>query len=195
MQVRLVSLLALLGLGPPWMACASKPPVRPDDDDSDEEVRGDGDGDGVAHDDPARCNDPGLVWSSGAKTHYESYPEPGSRECIEFSGCKYEGLFAACEQKRSLEWVASHNIVAVFPDFGSLELHDICVRGPDGELIVATVLDTCGDHDCDGCCTDHKGDADQLIDLEVHTNDRFGAEDGRVEWADLGPTEGGGCAD
>ena len=60
---------------------------------------------------------------------------------------------------------------------------------------MATVYDQCGDHDCNGCCTDHKGDADQLIDLEIYTHERFGVEDGDVEWADLGPTQGMGCAE
>jgi hypothetical protein len=56
-----------------------------------------------------------------------------------------------------------------------------------------TVLDTCGDDDCDGCCTQNKGNADELIDLESYTNTRFGIEDGRIQWADLGPTQADGC--
>jgi hypothetical protein len=28
---------------------------------------------------------------------------------------------------------------------------------------------------------------------ESHTNARFGVEDGAIEWADLGPTQGDGC--
>ncbi len=58
---------------------------------------------------------------------------------------------------------------------------------------MVTVLDTCGDDDCDGCCTENKGNADALFDLESYSHDRWGVEDGRIEWADLGPTTGEGC--
>ena len=148
----------------------------------------------MSFDDPARCSDPNLVWRSGTKTMYESYPEPGSKECIEFNGCKWEGLFSACQGKRTEQWVSARNIVAVFPDFDGLELHDLCVRGPDGQLIVATVYDQCGDHDCNGCCTRNRGKADALIDLESFTNERFGVKDGPLQWADLG-IKGASCAD
>lgn len=143
-------------------------------------------------DDTSLCDDPNLVWKTARKTNYTSYPEPGSEECIEFNGCMWEGLFAACNGKKSEEWVASHNIAAVFPDFGELRLHDLCLR-QGTKRIVVTVLDTCGDSDCDGCCTRNKGDADLLIDLESYTNERWGVPDGRIEWADLGPTRGSGC--
>ena len=48
-----------------------------------------------------------------------------------------------------------HNIVAVFPDFGTLKLHDLCLKSGT-KTIVVTVLDTCGDSDCSGCCTENK---------------------------------------
>lgn len=139
------------------------------------------------------CAAPDLVWRSANKTNYESYPDPGSEECIEFNGCEWEGQFAACSDKMSEAWVAEHNIVAAFPDFDSLELHDLCLRRGDNTIVV-TVLDTCGDSDCDGCCTENQGDAEQLIDLEYYTNERWGESDGQIEWADLGPTQGDGCS-
>ncbi|HYQ00161.1 MAG TPA: hypothetical protein VER96_15905 [Polyangiaceae bacterium] len=138
------------------------------------------------------CDQPGLVWKSANKTNYTSYPEPGSDECVKFSGCMYEGLFAACDQKRSLEWVKSHNIVAAFPDLNSLELHDLCLKSGNKTIIV-TVYDTCGDDDCNGCCTQNKGNKDELIDIESFTDARWGVPDGAIQWADLGPTKGGGC--
>jgi hypothetical protein len=138
------------------------------------------------------CADAGLVWRSANKTNYTSYPDPGSEECIEFNGCMWEGQFAACDEKKSEAWVEAHNIVAAFPDFGDLELHDLCLRKGDKTLVV-TVLDTCADTDCDGCCTENQGSAEQLIDLESYTNERFGVPDGAIEWADLGPTTGDGC--
>jgi hypothetical protein len=140
----------------------------------------------------ARCDDPALVWKSANKTNYESYPDPGSAECIEFNGCTWEGQFAGCNGKKPESWVMAHDIVAVFPDFATLKLHDLCLR-KGNKIIVVTVLDTCGDSDCDGCCTENRGDADQLIDLEKYTNQRWGVPDGRIEWADLGPTRGAGC--
>jgi hypothetical protein len=141
---------------------------------------------------PPRCEDPNLVWKSANKTNYESYPDSGSEECIEFNGCTWEGQFAACDGKKSEPWVEAHNIAAAFPDFQALELHDLCLR-KGAKTIVVTVLDTCGDSDCDGCCTQNRGSADQLIDLEHYTNERWGVPDGRIEWADLGPTRGTGC--
>jgi hypothetical protein len=138
------------------------------------------------------CAAPGLTWKSARKTWYTSYPDPGSEECIEYNGCMWAGQFSACEGKKPEAWVSAHNIVAAFPDYGTLALHDLCLKSGDKTLVV-TVLDTCGDDDCDGCCTVNKGNADQLIDLESHTNDRFGVEDGIIQWADLGPTTGGGC--
>lgn len=133
----------------------------------------------------ALCDDPGLVWRSGNKTNYESYPDPGSPECVEFNGCKWAGQFAACENTMPEEWVMAHDIVAVFP-LEDLALHRLCLRSGDTTLVV-TVLDTCADSDCDGCCTENLGDADALVDLEKYTNERFGVEDGPIEWADLGP--------
>jgi hypothetical protein len=133
------------------------------------------------------------VWKPGAKTNFTSYPDPGSAECVQYNGCMWEGQFAACDAKEPLAWVMSHNIVAAFPDFQSLELHDLCLKSSSGKTIVVTVLDTCADSDCSGCCTRNKGSADELIDVESFTNARWGVADGRIQWADLGPTKTGGC--
>ena len=38
-----------------------------------------------------------------------------------------------------------------------------------------------------------RNNADALIDMESFTNARWGLPDGRIQWADLGPTRGGGC--
>jgi hypothetical protein len=95
----------------------------------------------------------------------------GSAECIQYSGCLYEGQFAACNKTEPLSWVMSHNIVAMFPDFTKYKLHDLCLKSGT-KTIVVTVLDTCGDNDCNGCCTRNKGTADDLIDVESFTNAR-----------------------
>jgi hypothetical protein len=47
--------------------------------------------------------------------------------------------------------------------------------------------------DCNGCCTQNRGYADALIDIESFNDARWGLPDGRIQWADLGPTKGGGC--
>jgi hypothetical protein len=140
----------------------------------------------------AGCDSPGLTWKSARKTWYTSYPDPGSEECIKYSGCEYAGQFAACNDTKPESWVEAHNIVAAFPNFDALELHDLCLKSGD-KTIVVTVLDTCGDADCDGCCTQNQGDNDALIDLESYTNARWGVDDGVIQWADLGPTSGSGC--
>jgi hypothetical protein len=140
----------------------------------------------------AACDSASLQWRTANKTNYTSYPDPGSEECVKFNGCTWAGQFAACDDKKSEPWVMTHNIVAAFPDFKSLKLHDLCLRAK-GKTIVVTVYDTCGDSDCDGCCTENRGSADQLIDIESYTNERWGVSDGMIEWADLGPTQSGGC--
>lgn len=148
--------------------------------------------------DLTRCEAAGLVWKSGKKTHYESYPDPNSIECLPpeqggYNGCMWSGYFSACSGQQTEEWVASHNIAAVFPLDG-LRRHDLCLRSGDKRMIV-TALDTCGDDDCNGCCTANKGTADALIDLEKATNERWGLVDGMLEWADLGENADPGCAD
>lgn len=138
------------------------------------------------------CSSAGLSWKTARKTWYTSYPDPGSEECVEYNGCMWAGQFAACDDKKSEDWVSKHNIVAAFPGFEALALHDLCLKSGDKTLVV-TVLDTCADSDCDGCCTENQGTSDALIDLEKYTNERWGVEDGQIQWADLGPTRGDGC--
>jgi hypothetical protein len=138
------------------------------------------------------CEDATLVWKTANKTNFTSYPDPGSEECVKYNGCMWAGLFAACDDKKSETWVSEHDIVAAFPDFETLELHDLCLRHGNSTLVV-TVLDTCADSDCSGCCTQNKGSADELIDMESSTDARWGVDDGPIEWADLGPTRGSGC--
>lgn len=138
------------------------------------------------------CEDATLAWKTANKTNFTSYPDPGSEECLKYNGCMWAGQFAACDDKKSETWVAEHDIVAAFPDFDTLKLHDLCLRHGNSTLVV-TVLDTCADSDCSGCCTENKGSASELIDVESYTDARWGVDDGPIEWADLGPTRGSGC--
>jgi hypothetical protein len=142
--------------------------------------------------DVARCEDASLEWNSGRKTYYNSYPDPGSEECIEFNGCHWEGLFAGCSGKRPEAWVAETDIVAVYPMFEELVHHELCIRSGDRVLVV-NVIDTCNDDDCNGCCSQNQANFDALIDLEFYTNERWGLPDGELEWADLGPRDEAIC--
>ena len=100
------------------------------------------------------CDQPGLVWKSAAKTNYESYPAPGSDECVKYNGCEYLGQFQACENTMPESWVKAHDIASVFPLQG-LELHNLCLRA-GGKTMVVTAIDTCSDSDCEGCCTKNR---------------------------------------
>lgn len=144
---------------------------------------------------PAACRRDDLDWRSGRKTWYESYPDPDSDECHVNNGCTWAGKFAACKEKKPEAWVMEHNIVAAYPDFRDLELHDLCLRHGDSYIVV-TVYDTCSNSDCGDCCERNQKQTDQLIDLENYTNLRWGVEpegNAIIEWADLGPTQGSGC--
>jgi hypothetical protein len=107
----------------------------------------------------------------------------------------YEGQFAACSVTEPQSWVQAHNIVAAFPNFNAVKLHDLCLRDPSNpsNTIKVTVLDTCADSDCSGCCTQNAQPSGNLIDVESYTDARWGVPDGQIEWADLGPTTGSGC--
>jgi hypothetical protein len=104
-------------------------------------------------------------------------------------------MFAACDDTKAESWVTRHNIVSIFPDLNTYALHDLCLEKPDGSNpIIVTVYDTCADADCDGCCTQNRGSADALIDVESYTAKRWGVDDGPIQWADLGPTTSDGCS-
>ena len=144
---------------------------------------------------PAACRGADLDWRSGRKTWFESYPDPDSDECNNNGGCMWAGKFAACGEKKTEAWVMEHNIVAAYPDFMDLRLHDLCLRYEDRYIIV-TVYDTCSDNDCSGCCSRNQDGKDQLIDMEKYTNRRWGVKpegNATISWADLGQTQGPGC--
>jgi hypothetical protein len=138
------------------------------------------------------CSSPGLVWKTANETVFESYPPPGSAECIQYSGCMYEGQFQECSKTVPLSWVQSHNIVSVFPDISKYAYHNLCLKDDStGKTIVVIALDTCADSDCSGCCTQNRGSANELIDVEINTDKRFtnqGINGGAsIHFADLGP--------
>ncbi len=126
----------------------------------------------------------GGEWHEANLTHFTSYPDPNSEECIKYNGCKWAGMFAFVEDQKSEEWVSNHNIIAVHSrDAGQYALKTFEIKKGD-KTIQAKVYDECADADCDGCCTVN-ADANGvgfLIDMEKYTVARFGADDGIVEW-------------
>ena len=155
---------------------------------------GDGDGDGnecdpgtvddVTEGDFSNVSDDSLDWHEARMTHYTSYPTD-DEEGIGNNGYEYAGLFSAICGKKSEQWVADHNIVAVHSrDFDSLRLKTLRLRS-GGNTIDAIVLDECQDSDCDGCCSRNAEETGYLVDVESHTFERFGEQDGNVEWACL----------
>jgi hypothetical protein len=130
-------------------------------------------------------DDDGLVWRDANLTMFTSYPDPGSEECEEFNGCKWAGRFEFVDGQQTEAWVMDHNIAAVHSDDGAMYgLKTLRVRS-DSNQIDVTVYDVCADSDCDGCCTQNSAETGFLIDLESYTSERFGMEDGIVEFACL----------
>jgi Ricin-type beta-trefoil lectin domain len=133
--------------------------------------------------------DPGsnLVWHRANLTNFTSYPDPGSDECTNYNGCMWAGQFAFVDGKQSVQWVMSHNIIAVHErDAGTYALKTLRLK-QGSHQIDATVYDECSDSDCSGCCTRNAnaGGVGFLIDIESYTMDRFGSGDGVIEWACL----------
>lgn len=122
-----------------------------------------------------------LPWKKAFLTGYSSYPPPGSKECIEYSGCKWAGQFAYVPGKWSEEKVKETNIVSVyvigFGDAGPYKNKIMAIMDPDtSNTIIANVLDTCADSDTpnNDCSRNAKKSPDGvLIDMEKYTAERF----------------------
>lgn len=151
-----------------------------------------------------QCQSCANKWSTATATYFTSYPacceDPlaDQTECSDYSGCKYRGLFKGLNKKQSKKWVRDNNIVAVYqpPNDRNVREWDRAWKGRRLQLrnprtmkvMEVTVVDTCDDADCGGCCTRNAAYAGNnlLIDLEYHTAKRFwdGNIDGRatIEW-------------
>eukprot|EP00927_Polykrikos_kofoidii_P060299 TRINITY_DN55310_c0_g1_i1.p2 TRINITY_DN55310_c0_g1~~TRINITY_DN55310_c0_g1_i1.p2 ORF type:complete len:199 (-),score=32.81 TRINITY_DN55310_c0_g1_i1:242-775(-) len=131
-------------------------------------------------------------WNEATWTAYESWPrcckgspnyDPSAPtdECTEDSGCSYQGQFAyhQCSGKDgacSLHWVRGHDIVSFFTTSGEHKHYkDKRIRlQAKGKTVEVLVADTCGDGDCDGCCTRNaKKHGGSLIDMEFYTVQRY----------------------
>jgi hypothetical protein len=122
-------------------------------------------------------------------------------ECEEYNACSYPGDFAYIGHK-SYNFVESNNLISFYSTHGDNSSYGnqrirIAARGTTVEAIVA---DTCGDSDCNGCCTENASPSGYLVDMEYHTVVNnfgdIGAASGQVCWQlvddDGGTTSGGG---
>lgn len=131
---------------------------------------------------PSGALSPAPNWSLAELTHFTSYPDPQSAECLEYNGCEWAGMFAAIDGRMSEEWVQAHNIIAVHAKhFQKYKLKTLRIRRGDRQ-IDAKVYDYCSDSDCDGCCTRNSDETGFLIDLESYGWERSGLDDGVVQW-------------
>ena len=131
-------------------------------------------------------------WNRATATHYTSYPEccrnksANQSECKYYNGCKWEGAFAAFNERKPREWVESNNIVAFYQSPNDRNRKDwakkwklkkIMLRNPrTGKEMEATIVDTCDDSDCPktSCCsTNANKNGGTLVDLEYNTAKRF----------------------
>lgn len=127
-------------------------------------------------------NDCGSAWYRANLTNYESYPAPGSDECVIYNGCLWSGYFYGISGKQPESWVMANNIAAVhLKDWSWLGLKTINLR-QGTKRITAKVYDACADSDCNGCCTANLAGDGYLIDLEKYTMQRFGSGSGIVEF-------------
>lgn len=127
-------------------------------------------------------NDCGSAWYRANLTNYESYPAPGSDECVIYNGCLWSGYFYGISGKQPESWVMANNIAAVhLKDWSWLGLKTINLR-QGNKRITAKVYDGCSDSDCNGCCTANLAGDGYLIDLEKYTMQRFGSGSGIVEF-------------
>lgn len=78
-------------------------------------------------------------WYGARLTNYESYPAPGSEECVANNGCAWAGQFFGLAEVYDEEWVADHNIVAVhLKDWEWLGMKVLDLRQGNNELRVLT---------------------------------------------------------
>lgn len=120
-----------------------------------------------------------------------------TEECDDYSACDYSGDFAALGHK-SFSWVKSNNIVAFFDandadaatNFDSKYGGKYITLTALGKTITAIIADTCGDDDCDGCCTTNansqSGSDGYLVDMEywtvINNFGKLGDADGTIEF-------------
>eukprot|EP00808_Paulinella_micropora_P031552 g7788.t1 len=117
-------------------------------------------------------------------TYYSSYPEccdnpsVDPTECEDFSGCKYKGQFALFDDTKSLSWVQSNSIIAFYDNadpsgsqwrtrYGGKTVRLSKSWAGKTYAWESTIVDTCGNGDCNNCCADNANPATgYLVDIE-----------------------------
>lgn len=119
-------------------------------------------------------------------TVYSSYPsccvtDSGNpSECEDYSGCEYRGDFANGEVNVAETEVKCRSIAAFFDaanpsaaywtaNYANKKLRLKACTSTGAVEFEATIVDTCGDSDCNGCCTANAGSYGKLVDLEINT--------------------------
>lgn len=138
-------------------------------------------------------------WQIASGTHYFSYapcckgnpnydPKAEKKECEDYSACKYAGEFTGLDKKLGYDQVKNTNIVS-FYDAKNQQKQDknmswwlknvkgrkMLIKHPKtGKVLEVSAYDTCGDWDCNGCCTEMANkNGGVLIDMEYNTAQRF----------------------
>lgn len=132
------------------------------------------------------CRDRPVATGEASLTTYTSYaaccpdnpnyaPEADTTECMDYSACDYSDEFAVVGHQ-TFEWVQGHNLVAFYDDCdpeGGTFVEDYANRmirlTKGGVTFDALIADTCGNADCDGCCSENAQPSGVLVDLEYWT--------------------------
>lgn len=141
-----------------------------------------------------QCNTgPGCPsgWSMAVGTAYDSWPKPGTKECVQYSGCKWAGQFSTKDAgskapcKTPAKWLNGGNGVmgcrypelvvkswSVAANFGKRyslfnKKVQVMVEGKPSKVVTVNVIDKCADADCGSCCSTNTGKGKYpLLDLE-----------------------------
>ena len=132
-------------------------------------------------------------WKKASGTIFDSWPKPGSTECIKYSGCKWAGEFAnidsgnkQCCCLHGAQWldggtgkfacrfnqtmVKEMRVAATWDQQDKLlgKQVEIMIADQTATTVLANVLDLCKDSDCGGCCKKNTANGKyKLLDLEA----------------------------
>eukprot|EP01084_Bolivina_argentea_P081442 147470_1 len=102
-------------------------------------------------------------------------PTADTTECDDYSACDYSGQFSVLGNL-SFTYVKLHNLIAFYDSSDpNGEKFDNTyggktIRLTKGDITFeAIIADTCGDFDCDGCCTKNAKPSGYLVDMEYWT--------------------------
>eukprot|EP00486_Rosalina_sp_Unknown_P000875 CAMPEP_0201566466 /NCGR_PEP_ID=MMETSP0190_2-20130828/6253_1 /ASSEMBLY_ACC=CAM_ASM_000263 /TAXON_ID=37353 /ORGANISM="Rosalina sp." /LENGTH=221 /DNA_ID=CAMNT_0047985215 /DNA_START=19 /DNA_END=681 /DNA_ORIENTATION=+ len=103
-------------------------------------------------------------------------PAADTQECDEYSCCDYVGQFAAIGQQ-SFDYVQNNNLIAFFDnsdpnnnEWWNKYANKQIKLTANGITITATIVDQCGNHDCNNCCSNNANQGGgYLVDTEYWT--------------------------